>query len=259
MIDALSKPLSATSEDQLVTLQREFSDYKAERSSLGWSRLSRVVPPPDLVIDVGASNGTPGLYRAFPKCRFLLIDAISENRPMMERFAKKYDVSVIISGVGAQAGALTLNVAGNKHGSRSSFLPRRGTFENDPVKPRTITVARLDELAPPGSASIGLKLDVEGFEAEVLKGAERLMPHVQWIVCEVSMAPRFASDPLFAGIFGLLSGQGFVFRDMVEIRRNRPGDLRLIDALFVREAWLEFASGAKEARAHGGDPNTEQA
>jgi FkbM family methyltransferase len=228
-------------EDQEArALRREHRKYRRTRSSLGWERLSRLVPGPDLIVDVGASNGTPGLYRAFPDCKFVLIDALDGNRASMETFAKDYDCSIIISGVGADAGTLTLNVAGNEAGSRSSFMQRRGAFEDEDATPREIAVARLDDLVAPGSDSIGLKIDVEGFEREVLKGAERLMPQIQWIVAEVSMAPRFEHDPLFHGIYDLLRENGFLFRDIVEIRRNRGGDLRLIDALFVREPWIEY-------------------
>jgi FkbM family methyltransferase len=222
-------------DQDIEELRREFAKYKMSRASLSWPRLPTLAPAPDLIIDVGASGGTPGLYKAFPMCRFVLIDAIAENRPALEAFGQKYDISVIISGVGASAGALTLNIAGNRSGSRSSFLKRQGTFEDDPVRPRQVAVARLDALVARGPASIGLKLDVEGFEREVLVGAEALMPSVRWIVAEVSMAPRFDGDPMFAGVYELTRSYGFLFRDIVEIRRNRGGDLRLINALFVRD------------------------
>lgn len=236
-VSDLADPTANTAE----ALADELRKIKLERSALGWGRLPRLVPQPELIIDVGASNGTPHLYKAFPKSELIMIDAIEENARHLEKYVQTYQGSIIISGVGSAAGRQVLNIAGNASGSRSSFLPRHGSFEDDIVKPREIPVARLDELVPPSTKTIGLKLDVEGYEAEVLTGAEGLLPQIQWVVAEVSLAPRFKGDPLFEGVYGLLRRQGFRFRDIVSIRRNRTGDLRLIDAVFVRKVHIEFS------------------
>lgn len=215
-------------------LSQEITRLKNARSGLNWNRLPVIAPAPDIIIDVGASNGTKNLYKAYPNCRFILVDAIDENREALSAFATQYNVQVIICGVGDRPAEMTLNIAGNSAGSRSSFLKRHGVFENDITRPRTVSVRTLDDIVGEGRDSIGLKLDIEGYEGKALAGAGKIIDRVKWIVVETSLSKRFYNDPMFSGIYDILSNRGFIFRDILSIRRNKAGDLRLIDAVFVR-------------------------
>ena len=63
-------------------LASKYAELKENRAGLSWRRLPVVVAPVDVIVDVGASNGTPRLYQAFPdvsvwKSSRTLIDARS--------------------------------------------------------------------------------------------------------------------------------------------------------------------------------------
>lgn len=219
----------------LHRLQRRYDRIKDYRAGLYWSRLPPLVPAVDLIVDVGAGHGTPDLYAAFPTAPFILIDAVEENRKPLEAFAETYQSDVMIAAAGAAHEVKTIRIAGTGNGSRSSFHTRVGKFSDDQVQLREVAVERLDVLLLPWRKKrIGLKLDVEGHEMAVLKGAVGL-ESVQWIVAEVSTRPRFVDDPLFAGIYTHLADR-FDFLEILDIRRHGGGILRYFDAVFVRRA-----------------------
>jgi FkbM family methyltransferase len=215
----------------METLEDRYARLRNQRSALMWHRLPLVAPAVDIVVDAGAGNGTLPLYNAFPKAKIIAIDPLIENEPEI-RAHTAFDIDVHICAVGDTDTDMQMNVGGNKYGSRSSFVTRVGNLASTKTRPRMVPVRRLDTLINQ-SGSIGLKLDVEGFELAALRGAAGIMPQVRWIVAEASFTRRFADDPMFNGIASHLS-DAFSFADFVNIRREGDGRLRLVDALFIR-------------------------
>src|SRR5207237_822373 len=55
----------------------------------------------------------------------------------------------------------------------------------------------------------GLKIDAEGFEPEVIEGAERLLQETQFVIAEVSVTERFEDDHSFARFIAWIDSRGF--------------------------------------------------
>jgi hypothetical protein len=100
------------------------------------------------------------------------------------------------------------------------------------------TFLAVDDLAPP----VLLKLDVQGFELEALKGCERLLAAIDHLYVECSYLELYVGQALFADIDGYLRRHGFT--NAAEINRvERAGIGRVqSDCLFAA------------ARAAGGVP-----
>jgi hypothetical protein len=74
-----------------------------------------------------------------------------------------------------------------------------------------MTIVPLDDLIarealPPPDL---LKLDVQGFELEVLRGAEKALQSAKWVLSEVSFESYYDQQALFAEIAGYLAAHGF--------------------------------------------------
>jgi hypothetical protein len=75
-----------------------------------------------------------------------------------------------------------------------------------------------------------IKLDVQGFEIEVLEGFVNHFSSCQVIQCELSLLPLIPQAPLMDEVIFYLGGRGFLMLDVEEI--IVPLQLRLaIDAL----------------------------
>lgn len=80
-----------------------------------------------------------------------------------------------------------------------------------------------------------LTLDVQGYEARVLAGAERLLEHTALVECELSLAQLYERQAPFASMVGLLDRLGFALVDLDPFFYDlRDGRVLALDGLFVR-------------------------
>jgi hypothetical protein len=80
-----------------------------------------------------------------------------------------------------------------------------------------------------------LKIDVQGYELEVLKGAEKSLVFTEAILAEVNLLDIHAGASLMAELIGWLNERDFVAFDVCDFVR-RPLDRALwqIDMIFAR-------------------------
>jgi FkbM family methyltransferase len=78
-----------------------------------------------------------------------------------------------------------------------------------------------------------IKLDIQGFELEALKGTGEHLGEVRYIICEVSFKEYYHKQALFLDIANYLHGYGF---QLFAFGKNTPlgGELNQIDVLFKR-------------------------
>ena len=78
-----------------------------------------------------------------------------------------------------------------------------------------------------------IKIDVQGYELEVLEGALDVLRRARWIVLEVSFYELYKGQPLFGDIHKKLDRLGYVYRGSIEQFMNKAEDkLLFADALF---------------------------
>ena len=91
-------------------------------------------------------------------------------------------------------------------------------------------VRPLDEIMQ-GKEFNFLNIDVQGYELEVLRGAEICLENVYYIIVEVNKAELYQGCPMVEEIDDFLSGFGFS-RVETEWRHNRE---KWGDALYVKQ------------------------
>ena len=90
---------------------------------------------------------------------------------------------------------------------------------------RAVPVASLDALwrerawKPP----FGLKIDTEGFEHEVARGASEVLRQTEFVIAEVSVANRFHETPSFASFVSLMAESGFRLYDILDGQKGAVG------------------------------------
>lgn len=81
----------------------------------------------------------------------------------------------------------------------------------------------------------GLKLDAEGAELEILRGARETLTKCEFVIAEVSVLPRFEGGYAFAEFVAAMDEAGFAARDFLGIGRAPSGDVTFTDLLFRRK------------------------
>lgn len=129
----------------------------------------------------------------------------------------------------------------SKSADSSSLLPigrRQTELHKNTAEIGTIEVAvhRLDEFDFHWSQSkrLLLKLDVQGFELNVLKGSVDALKHCAYVYAECSEVPLYDGQALRPEVEAFLKDQGFILQS----RHNEQwdsGSLIQADYLFCRE------------------------
>ena len=104
----------------------------------------------------------------------------------------------------------------------------RLTYETE-----TIRISRLDDLNT-YEAPYLLKIDVEGYELELLKGAEKTLEDTGLIVVETSLIERYENGCTFLDVANFLDARGFALYEIVEMGvRTHAAPVAFLDAAFV--------------------------
>lgn len=203
------------------------------RSGGGWdSRNLATYCDPKTVVDVGVGFGTPELYRAFPEADLCLIEPVKEYR---ERLSQWPNARVIVAAAGSQAGRTVINVDPELP-TRSSIARRSELTETgSTLIEREVEVITLDSLVDQLEGPFLLKIDTEGHEAEVIRGASAFLEQTEVVIAEVSIAKRFENGYSFEDFLQLMLHNGFAVIDILYVS-YLPSSVRAsyADLVFAR-------------------------
>ena len=96
---------------------------------------------------------------------------------------------------------------------------------------------KLDEYADQMelSSKTLLKIDVQGYEDRVLRGARKVLRKVDYVLVEVSVAPLYEGQAQFDPIYSFLLDSGFSYAGNLEqMLSPLDGSILQLDALFAR-------------------------
>jgi FkbM family methyltransferase len=178
-------------------------------------RLHRV----DTLLDVGANAGqyTASLRESGYGGRVFSFEPLeSAHARLLQAASKDLDWKVAPRmALGNEDGTLAIHVAANSWSS-SALKMLDAHVRADPgsryVAEERVRVARLDtvalELGIPGE-NLFLKIDVQGFERQVLDGAAGLGPRIKGVQLELSLVPLYEGQELFLPLIDALTRDGF--------------------------------------------------
>lgn len=197
----------------------------------------------DLLIDVGANRGqfslmTRSLHPRVPIHGFEPLP--SEGRVYRELLGRDSSVHLHELALGEEEGVARLHVSARA--DSSSLLPigeLQSSLFPDTVEVGSceVPVRRLDAMPEVWQASSKalLKLDVQGFELSVLRGAVGAFDHCRWIYAECSHVPLYDGQALYKDVESFLGRHGFVVR-RCHNQQLSEGTLVQADYLFERAA-----------------------
>jgi FkbM family methyltransferase len=186
---------------------------------------------PGHVLDVGAFQGDWArlCLRVFPEAHITCIEPQDSQQQTFAKASQTKNIRLIQVLLGRTDRS---SVPFFEAGSGSSvLLGKKETSKTKPMK--TIdTLIKLEEIAPPHF----LKLDVQGYEIEVLEGWTKGFEQCEVIQCEISLLPLIPKAPLLHEVVAYLYNRGFMMFDVTElIRSPSDGAVWQIDALFCRK------------------------
>jgi FkbM family methyltransferase len=196
------------------------------------------------VLDVGANYGqfAASLFSAGYTGKIISFEPLPVPYKKLEELAKEYTQWVVAprGAVGAQSGIVDINVSQNLFSSSIlGILPDHTHAAPDSkfVGKVTVPIYTLDAyLETTPLVSPFIKIDTQGYEMEVLKGATNLLDHASGLQVELSIAPLYDGQPDFIEMVAFIKQAGFTIWSITPgFRDPMSNRLLQIDALFFRD------------------------
>ncbi|MBA1146049.1 FkbM family methyltransferase [Ectothiorhodospiraceae bacterium WFHF3C12] len=197
----------------------------------------------DTVLDIGANRGQFALAvrASLPGARVVSFEPLDVPAQRFEAvFAADPLVTLHRTAIGPQSEQTRIHVSARD--DSSSLLPISdlqdelfpGTAETAVEQIRVAPLETYLSAADIATPSL-LKLDVQGYELEALKGCESLLGHMDHVYAECSFVELYTGQALADEIIGWLRGRGYAVRGVYNLTYNEAGQAIQGDFLFSRD------------------------
>ena len=160
--------------------------YKKTGLYIDWDQLKKL-PEIDTLVDIGVGDiGTPILYERFPKQKLILIDPLDEAENYIKNNLSERDFVYFKTAVGKEKSNLEINIE-NEINRSTLMKVKEVNFEGLPIDKRLVEVNTLDFLLKDlaNLNKIGIKIDTEGYELDVILGARKILKNTKFVIAEV--------------------------------------------------------------------------
>ena len=197
------------------------------------------------VIDIGANRGQFALVarHSFPNAKIFSFEPLPKPVTVFRRVFARDDATVLhVAAIGPQPEQSTMHVSARD--DSSSLLPISSLQEEifpgtSEVKTIEVQVGPLDSFVDEVDIAVPamLKLDVQGFELDALKGCESLLSKFEWVYCECSFVELYSGQKLAADVIDWLSNRGFRVKGIYNTSYDSAGQAVQADFIFIRQAY----------------------
>lgn len=191
-----------------------------------WPFLRTLDPCPITLVDVGAADELPSPWARIASSDLHVVAFEPDDRSPVNSVGK---VTKIAAALGHSASSATLHLV-RKPQCSSLYLPNMELLRRYPdadrfevVETADLQLDRLDvALERAGVRDVdAMKLDVQGAELDVLRGAGPILDDLLVLDIEVEFLAVYLGQPLFFEVDEFLRGAGFVLVDLRPIRWRR--------------------------------------
>jgi len=204
----------------------------------------------DTVLDVGANIGqfAMGLRESGYKGRIISFEPLSKAYSHL-LINSKNDLNWMIAprmAIGNEKGKKTINVSGNFVSSsilKMTNIHIKGAPKSAYIGSEEIYIDKLDNVVGNylgNGENVFIKIDVQGYESQVLKGATDILSKTKGIQIELSLVPLYENQLLFIDILNYITNLGFELYDILPgFRDKQSGKLLQFDGIFFRSFWSQ--------------------
>ncbi len=197
---------------------------------------------PDLaVLDIGANVGQFGidLRRAGFCGSIVSFEPVHNSYTKLQRVTRKDQLwKTYCMALGSSERFSEINVTKNS-GLSTSFYPMLKIHldnfpESEVVSKEKVFISTVDaqiENLGLNPSKVVIKLDVQGYEFEVLKGAKESLSRIPFCFLEVSLFPLYEGERTLLPILNLLAASGHEVFDVFRGVTSKEGELLQVDIL----------------------------
>jgi FkbM family methyltransferase len=196
------------------------------------------------ILDVGGGTAaTAKLFNNyFPNTPIIIFEPIKANFETIENAKERTPFWTILNkAAGSNIGKSEINIAHRITASSLLELDAENSNGYQETlqfqRKESIEITTLDHEIPTYAYVEVLKLDVQGFELEVLKGAVQTLPRVKIVVLEINNHNGFKGAPTYYELDAFFRANQFELYDLFPTQREN-GKLLDWDAVYVNKNYL---------------------
>ncbi|HTA76992.1 MAG TPA: FkbM family methyltransferase [bacterium] len=251
--------------NQILDLVKVLKDKEGRKAFSNWKpfsissfymarRIKNLGIPFKTIIDGGANIGqfSRSVAETFPEARVIAFEPLPDITEILKKnLSGSPKIKLIFSALGSKSGKITFHRNTHSHSSSvsslnekyqsSSALPFNKDYQKQFPEARNagdveVPLVTLDEVLEKETLEgpVLLKLDLQGFELEALRGGVKTLRKVDFILIETVFKPIYEGEALFPEIEDFLRSEGFQFVQVLDFYKNDQEEIVQIDALFQR-------------------------
>ena len=196
------------------------------------------------VVDIGANRGQFALvvHNHFPRANIISFEPLEEPSRIFKRvFSNDPNITLHTYAIGREKTTAMMHIT--RDDDSSSFLPitkTQSTLFPGATEKETRQVAVLPLSEALGTTSIPpaslLKIDVQGFELEVLQGCEDILERFSHLYIECSFIELYEGQALAHQIIAWLEQRNFILSDIHNLYYGKNGKAIQGDFLFTHQS-----------------------
>lgn len=225
----------------LNTMGFDIIRHQDRQTDLSWLQNRNI----NIVFDIGANVGqfAEEIRHELPDAQIYSFEPVKETYDtLVENFSHDKKFRAFNVGLGSKKESKEIKISA--YSLSSSFLPQSKTLETvfphtKEVGTKTVSVERLDdiwnEVGEPHEGVL-VKMDTQGFEAEVIAGGKACLSAASAVLIETSFVEIYSGQPLFDDIYKLLKELGFSYHGSLRAKRHpKTGEVMFEDSIFMRD------------------------
>jgi FkbM family methyltransferase len=197
-----------------------------------------------ILLDVGGNTGQFAYYtrNAGYRNQIISFEPLSSAYSLLVAFAKNDPKwQTVNAAIGDMDGEIEINVSANLQSSSIlDMMPDhvKSAPESAYTGKEKVKIHKLDTIIDQYSDNLDktfLKIDTQGFEKNVLEGAERCLQSIKGLQLELSMVELYKGETLFNEMLNYIIKKGFTVYSLEPgFYDKKTGQLLQVDAIFYR-------------------------
>ena len=196
------------------------------------------------ILDIGAHKGefSQHIHRWLPQARIIAFEPLADCFAQLKNNCSEIsNFTAVNMGVGDKTGEEEIN---RSEFSPSSSLRPMAKLHKEAYPhtakswKETIQLTTLDDFGKknPFGEKLLVKIDVQGLEDAVIRGATDTLKHATIVIVETSFQPLYEGQPLFSDVYHILKEHGFTYSGSWGQWKNpQDGTILQQDAIFIRK------------------------
>jgi FkbM family methyltransferase len=200
----------------------------------------------DVLFDIGANTGQFSLEMRDKgySGKIISFEPLTIARENLIKKASK-DANWLVhdrAAIGDRNGSVDINISKNSYSS--SILPMLNLHLNAAINSKYIDIEKtpiitLDSVADTyldKFSNCFIKIDTQGYETQVLDGAEKTLKRAKGVLCELSLAPLYEGQDMWRELILRLEKENFVLWSLERgFTDSRDGRTLQFDGLFLKK------------------------